>query len=387
MIHRLIKTDILKALAKFPVVGLIGARQVGKTTLAKSLVAKYPAKTVYLDLERPSDLAKLVEAELYLEQLSDSLVIVDEVQRMPKLFPVLRSLVDSKRKKGRFLILGSASPALIRQSSESLAGRVIYYELTPFSLGEIGLSSQKVQKLWRRGGFPRSYLAKSEKDSMQWREAFIQTHLERDIPTLGIRIAPTALHRFWQMLAHSHGQLWNASRIAGSLGISSPTVKHYLDTLEETFMVRQLLPFHPNVKKRLVKSPKIYLRDCGLLHALLGVQTQNDLAGHPILGSSWEGFVLEQILAAIPTTWKSFFYRTSAGAEVDLLLLTTGRRKNIAIEIKYSLEPSLTKSLRLVLEDLQPVQAFVVYPGKETYPIAKNVFALPVHSLDSIVNM
>jgi len=209
--------------------------------LAKSLVAKYPAKTVYLDLERPSDLAKLAEAELYLEQHFDSLVIIDEVQRMPNLFPALRSLVDAKRKKGRFLILGSASPALIRQSSESLAGRVIYYELTPFSLGETGLSSQKTQKLWRRGGFPLSYLAKSEKDSMQWRQAFIQTHLERDIPTLGIRIAPTALHRFWQMLAHSHGQLWNASRIAGSLGISSPTVKHYLDTLQDTFMVRQLL--------------------------------------------------------------------------------------------------------------------------------------------------
>lgn len=385
MINRQLHSDILDGLNKFPIVGLIGARQVGKTTLAKQIARELSRSIVYLDMELPADTAKLSDAQLYLEQHEDKLVILDEIQRMPGLFPLLRAMVDAKRNKGRFLILGSASPDLMRQSSESLAGRVVYFELAPFTSHEIKASPANLRKLWRRGGFPRSYLARSETESMQWRRAFIQTHLERDIPNLGIQIAPTTLRRFWTMLAHWHGQLWNANQIASSLGVSSPTVGHYLDTLEETFMVRRLMPFHANVKKRLVKSPKIYLRDSGLLHSLLGIQTQDDLSGHPALGASWEGWCVEQILSVIPPGWQPFFYRSHAGAEVDLFLQTTGRRKNIAVEIKYSLDPKPARGFWSALADLQPAEGYVIYPGQESYPLGKGVTAAPAGEISRVL--
>ena len=387
MINRYLRNYVEESLKKFPIVGLLGARQVGKTTLAKIIAGEWKQQVVYLDLERPSDLAKLDEAELYLEQHATSLVILDEVQRKPELFPVLRALVDSDRRNGRFLILGSASPALIRQSSESLAGRIYYHELAAFSLVEIESTEKNISKLWCRGGYPRSFLAKSEKDSIQWRESFIQTHLERDIPNLGLRIPASALHRFWQMLGHCHGQLWNASKIAGSLGVSATTVRHYLDVLQDTFMLRQLQPFHLNIKKRLTKSPKVYLRDSGLLHSLLRVESYNDLLGHPSAGASWEGWIIEQIITIIPKSWMTFFYRTSGGAEIDLIVQPIGKKPIIAIEMKYSLEPRPAKGFWSAFSDLEPAQGFVVYPGREYYPLSKRVFALPASQLNRIMDV
>jgi hypothetical protein len=292
--------------------------------------------------------------------------------------------VDADRRNGRFLILGSASPDLIRQASESLAGRILYHELSPFTLGEVKPSAANVRLLWCRGGFPGSFLAASARDSVRWRESFIQTHLERDIPALGIRIPSTALRRFWQMLAHSHGQLWNASKIASSLGMSAPTVRRYLDILQDTFMVRQLQPFHHDLKKRLVKSPKVYLRDSGLLHALLGLETPDDLLGHPSAGASWEGWVIEQILAVVPPAWRPWFYRTGAGAEIDMILERPGRRPLIALEIKYSSDPAPSRGFWSALSDLKGARGFVVCPAEERYPLGRNVYTLPIRELERL---
>ncbi len=384
MISRTLEKTVAESLEKYPIVGLIGARQVGKTTLAKILTKKIDIKSIYLDLERPSDIAKLSEAELYLQNHSQKLVILDEIQRQPELFPLLRSLVDDNQSKGRFLILGSASPELIRKSSESLAGRIIYHELAPFSLMEAGTNENTVQELWLRGGYPSSFLAKTESDSYEWRESFIQTHLERDIPNLGVRISAPALQRFWTMLAHFHGQLWNASKIANSLGVSVTTVKNYLDLMTSTFMVRQLPPFFINIKKRLVKSPKIYLRDSGLLHTLLRIQDQESLLGNPCAGASWEGWVIEQIQNLIPRTWRMFFYRTSAGAEIDLVLQPSASRPLIAIEIKRTLSPKPTRGFLSAIADLEKVQSFFIYPGSEYYPLRTDIKALPVTQLERI---
>jgi uncharacterized protein len=384
MIRRSLETILEESLRKFPVAGLIGSRQVGKTTLAKKLLRDLPLKSVYLDLERPSDLAKLGEPELYLESHCDSLVILDEIQRKPDLSPLIRSLVDSDRRPGRFLILGSASPHLIRQSSESLAGRIVYHELPPLSLSEIGFDRDNTNKIWVRGGYPNSLLAQTEEDSIEWREAFIQTHLERDIPNLGVRTPAHTLRRFWTMLAHFHGQLWNASKVAASLGVSAPSVRNYLDVLQDTFMVRQLPPHHPNVKKRLVKSPKYYLRDSGILHSLLGIRNRDDLLGHPSAGASWEGCAIEQILSLVPRDWRSAFYRTSAGAEIDLLVQAPGRTPPLAVEIKLSLEPKPSRGFWSALSDLGEARGFVVYPGDEFYPVGKGVYALPVQQLDRV---
>ncbi|MFH1739090.1 MAG: ATP-binding protein, partial [bacterium] len=355
--------------------------------LAKIIAEGTQQETVYLDLERPSDLAKLSEPELYLETHSKELVILDEIQRKPELFPVIRALVDSERRSGRFLILGSASPDLIRKSSESLAGRIIYLEMSPFSLAEIGSNEEGVRKLWRRGGYPDSFLAGSESDSYQWREAFVQTHLERDIPNLGIRIPASTMSRFWTMLAHFHGQLWNASKIAGSLGVSNPSVKNYLEILQSTFMVRQLPPFFPNIKKRLVKSPKIYLRDSGLLHTLLRIEDQEGLLGHPSAGASWEGWVIEQIRSVIPRSWGMYFYRTSAGAEIDLVLQPSAPHPLIAVEIKRTLSPELTSGFRSAFTDLGNAQGFFVYPGSEFYPLGENIHALPVREIGRLAGV
>ena len=348
------------------------------------IAERWSRPVLHLDLERPSDLAKLADPEQYLEHHAESLVILDEAQRRPDLFPVLRALADADPRNGRFLILGSASPGLVRQSSETLAGRIVYHELSPISLDEIGPESLHVETVWRRGGCPLSLLASSDADSLAWREAFVQTHLERDIPNLGFRTSASALRRFWQMLAHCHGQLWNAGKIAGSLGVAASTVRRYLDILQDTFMIRQLQPFHPNVKKRLVKKAKIYLRDSGLLHALLRIQDHDDLLGHPIAGASWEGWVVEQILAVAPPRWEAFFYRTQAGAEMDLVLDPPGGGAPVAVEIKNSLAPVLTRGFWSALEDLRPARAYVVYAGREHYPMNKGVHALPVTELHRI---
>ncbi|MEI8373825.1 MAG: ATP-binding protein [Planctomycetota bacterium] len=387
MIPRLLQQTIEQSLANFPIVGLIGARQTGKTTLAKALGERQTRAVLYLDLEVPSDLAKLTDPELYLRSHAGSLVIVDEVQRKPELFPLLRALADADSRNGKFLLLGSASPDLSRQASESLAGRIAYHELSPLLLQEVSPTEENVSKLWLRGGFPRSFLAMGESQSIQWRNNLIQTYLERDIPQFGVGVPAAALRRFWQMLAHWHGQLWNASTLANSLAISSPTVKRYLDLLEDTFMLRQLTPYFTNTKKRLVKTPKVYLRDSGLLHALLRIQDFDDLTGHPAVGSSWEGWVIEQILGIVPETWGKSFYRTAAGAEIDLLLEPGGRHPIIALEVKYSLTPQPSRGFWTALADLQPAQGFVVYPGGEYYPIKPGVFALPIAELKRLLEI
>jgi uncharacterized protein len=384
MILRAASTAVERSLDEFPVVGLVGPRQVGKTTLARELVRNRSGPTVFLDLERPSDLAKLGDAEGYLTRHAGSLIVLDEVQRRPDLFPLLRALVDDDRRSGRFLILGSASPELTQGTSESLAGRIIYHELVPFSVLEV--AKRDWDALWSRGGFPDSFTARSDEASMRWREAFIQTHLERDLPSLGLKIPAAQLRRFWQMLAHQHGQLWNGSALASSLGVSHPTTRRYLDVLQDTYMIRQLQPYSANVGKRLVKSPKVYLRDAGLLHALLGIPTRDALDGHPVRGASWEGWVIEQILAIAPPQWRAFFYRTAAGAEVDLVLERPGGARPLALEIKAGAAPVPTKGFWSALEDLDAI-GMVICQAKERYPLRAGVDAVPVTDLAGALRM
>lgn len=378
MIERKIKNDIEKSLKNFPIIAILGPRQVGKTTLAKE-IAKHQ-KSVYLDLELPSDLNKLSDPELYFKQYENELIIIDEIQRMPELFMVLRSLVDQKIKNGRFLLLGSSSLELVKNSSETLAGRIKYHELTGFSLEEVGYSN--IQKLWMQGAFPKSYLS-NEELSIDWREAFIKTYLERDIPSFGINISTITLRKFWTMIAHSQGQVWNGSNIADSLGVSAPTVKHYLDILEQTFVTRALSPYFNNLKKRLIKSPKIYIRDTGLLHILLNTKTFDVLQGHPVIGHSWETFVIEQIINIIPTSWKYYFYRTSAGAELDLMLITD-KNKKIGIEIKYSLSPKPSKGFFISCDDINADKSYIIYPGDDKYQIKQNTIVLPAKMIGEV---
>lgn len=380
MIKRLLENLVKESLSQFPVVGIIGCRQVGKTTLAKA-ISEELKNAIYLDLELPSDIARLHDPELYLSQFSDKLIIIDEIQRMPELFQIIRALIDKNRTSKRFLILGSASPQLIKKASETLAGRIIYHELNPLNVEEVGF--EHIWRLWLRGGLPLSFLSANDSESLKWREAFIRTYLERDIPQLGIRIPSTNLRRFWTMISHLHGQLWNASQVAKSLGLSAPTVRNYLDILTDTFVVRQLLPFHINIKKRLTKSQKVYIRDSGLLHALLRIESFDDLQGHPVVGRSWEGFIIEQISSLLPENTPIYFYRTSAGAEIDLVIFDKKNRP-IGIEIKYSLAPKLDKGFSVAFEDLSCKKGFVIYPGEEYYPLRKNVFALPVKKLSEI---
>lgn len=382
MIPRRLESQILTDLSHFPAVSLVGSRQTGKTTLAKHLAIRF-SEAIYVDLERPSDLAKLADPELFLTAHEGHLVILDEIQRRPDLFPALRSLIDHAPRPGRFLLLGSASPALLHQSSESLAGRIVYRELAPLVLAEVEASGISRDSLWQRGGYPTSLLAPEDGASFAWREAFITTFLERDLPQLGIRVPAPRLRRFWLMLAHLHGQLWNASRLAASLGLSAPTVNHYLDLLEETYLVRRLLPVRSNAGKRLVKSPKVYFRDSGLLHALLGVQDRDQLLGHPILGASWEGWVVEQILEGAPRRWDAAFYRTAAGAEIDLVLLPRGRPP-IPIEIKVSTTPALSRGFHQGFRDLGAKSGFVIHAGEASFPLAPGVIALPTNQLAQV---
>ena len=375
LIPRNLASEVNKRLQHNPVVVILGPRQCGKTTIALQIL-KALEKSVYLDLENPADLAKLDDPLAFFSLHEDELICLDEIQRAPELFTTLRSIVDERGINGQFLILGSAGRDLIRQSSESLAGRITYLDLTPFLLNEIepsGLGG--LWRIWLTGGFPRSYLPNDEDVSFQWRQDFIRTFLERDIGMLGFRMPPARLGRLWKMCAHIHGSLLNASKLADSLGVSSHTIRSYLDLLEHTFMIRVLMPDAPNLKKRLVKSPKIYIRDSGILHALLDIRTHDELLSHPVLGASFEGFAMENILASAKS-FEPSFYRTGAGAEIDLVL-RRGRRV-LAFELKSSTVPSVTKGFWNALEDISPDDAYVVAPVKEAYPIKHGVKVTPL---------
>ena len=355
----------------FPVTAILGPRQCGKTTLAKMWLGERPASH-YLDLELPSDAAPMAEPEDFLRRHCGHIVCLDEIQRVPELFQVLRGLCDETGGPGQFLVLGSASPALLQQSSETLAGRIGFLELTPFVEVEIGAENQS--RLWLRGGFPRSYLAPSDDLSRAWLDNFIQTFLERDIPQLGIRVPAVTLRRFWEMCAHLHGDLWNHAKVASSLGVTGKTVGHYLRILEQAYMIRRLLPYAANVRKRLVKSPRVYLRDTGILHRLLRLDSLDALDGHPVRGNSWEGYVIEQIAAAAPDAELSFF-RTSAGAEIDLLVRRGTRL--VAVEIKASSSPQVERGFWLALDDVQPEQAWVAAPVRESFALSESVTVAP----------
>lgn len=384
MIKRAIQEKVEKSLTVFPVVGILGPRQVGKTTLAKQILKKY-SSALYLDLELPSDYNKLNDPELFLSENKDKLIIIDEIQQKPDLFAVIRALVDKSRKKGRFLLLGSSSPNLLKKSAESLAGRIFFHNLSTFLITELNNDKKNIDRLWIRGGFPDSFLSKTNQASIDWRESFIKTYLERDIPNFGIKIPSLQLRRFWMMIAHSHGSLWNASKIAGSLGVSPPTAKYYLDILEETFIVRQLLPFYPNIKKRIIKSPKVYVRDSGLLHSLFSISSKNQILSHPSAGHSWEGFVIEQIVNILPSTYITYFYRTSSGAEVDLVLVK-GDKVTQCIEIKLSLSPLPSQGFFNAMNDLKCKNGILVYPGDNVYSVQKNIKAVPFKELTNYLN-
>ncbi len=368
-----LKKRLKESLDRSRVVALIGPRQCGKTTLARELVS--PQAPTYFDLEDPTSLIRLDEPMTTLGNLQ-GLVVIDEIQRRPDLFPVLRVLVDRRPSPARFLILGSASSTLLRQASESLAGRIETVLMNGFSLAELGKVSQ--QKHWLRGGFPPSYLARKEVDSLAWRKNFIQTFLERDLPQWGINAPSITLLRFWTMLAHYHGQIWNAVEPARSLSVSEPTVRRYLDILTGVFMILQLQPWHANLKKRQIKAPKIYIRDTGLLHQLLGIRSDQELFNHPKCGSSWEGYIIEEVLRTAQPD-ESFFWGTHNGAEIDLLMIKDGRM--LGVECKRIDAPRLTPSMHIAMEDLKLERIAVVYPGKRRYALAEHIQAVPLESV------
>lgn len=381
MIPRRLLGDLSTALSEAPAVALLGPRQAGKTTLALEVAKTRPS--LYLDLESEGDRAKLAEPELYLSQHLDELVILDEIQRTPHLFRSLRGLIDKGRRggrgKGRFLVLGSASIDLLKQSSESLAGRIRYLELGSLDAGEVG--RKRLDALWLRGGFPDSLLAASDGASLRWRTDFIRTYLERDIPQLGPRIPAETLRRLWTMLAHQQGGLLNAAALARALAVDGKTIASYLDLLVDLLLVRRLTPWHANVRKRLVKSPKVYVRDSGLVHALLGIGDREGLLSHPVSGGSWEGLAIESLIAAAPNDSDAQFFRTAAGAEIDLLLKLPGHRKPWAIEIKRGLAPTFERGFQLACETVRPDRRFVVYGGTERFPIAEGVEAISLVDL------
>jgi predicted AAA+ superfamily ATPase len=385
MLQRAARTRLIELLARFPAVALLGPRQVGKTTLALNLAEEADPSPLYLDLELPSNRAKLADPELYLSEYEGRLVILDEIHRLPGIFQTLRGLIDRRRRKGKrsgqFLLLGSASIDLLQQSAETLAGRIAYMELTPFlEIEVIGLAANASQSLWVRGGFPDSFLAETEAESFEWRAAFIQTYLERDVPALGPRIPAETLHRFWQMLAHIQGQMLNAAQLAAGLGISGQTVARYLDIMVDLLLVRRLQPWSANIGKRLVRSPKVYVRDSGLLHTLLGIRDQETLLGHPVVGSSWEGMLIENILSTVSATTRAWFYRTAVGAEIDLVL-EPAPDERWAIEIKRSLgDPKPSKGFYIGCEDIKAVRQIVLYPGDETYKFDRKTEVMPLRT-------
>ena len=368
---------VRRLLRGYPVVGITGARQVGKTTLARQVAAGWKGPATFFDLEHPEDLARLADPLLTLRELK-GLVIIDEIQRQPELFPILRVLADRPRTPTRFLVLGSASPDLLRQGSESLAGRIIYHELAGFSLEEVGIEHHP--RLWLRGGFPRSYLAGSDPASFQWRRGFVRTFLERDLPQLGFTIHAVALRRFWTMLAHYHAQVWNASEFGRSFGVADTTVHGYLDRLTAALVVRQLAPWFENIGKRQVKSPKVFIDDSGLLHSLLDIRTRHDLEGHPKVGASWEGFVIGQIMRHLQATAdECYFWATHGGAELDLLIVRGGKRWGF--EIKRTTSPTITPSMRSALCDLRLTQLHVIHAGEHTFPLSRQVRAVALSRL------
>jgi len=378
--------QVRKALDRSAIVALMGPRQCGKTTLARMICDQQTSSVppnvmyrvggpTYFDLESQVDLRRLANPEMVLGSLR-GLAVIDEVQSLPGLFPALRVLADRRDNPCRFLILGSASPQVVRNVSETLAGRVEFVDLAGFDLTEVG---PKVwQSLWVRGGFPRSYLARSEQDSAAWREGFMRTFLQRDIPQLGIRIAAPAMRRFWTMLSHYHGQVWNASRVAAALGLSDKTVRSYLDLLTETYMLRQLQPWHENLHKRQVKSPKVYFRDTGLLHSLLGLEDFHAVIGHPQVGASWEGFALEQVLRIVRPA-EAYFWATYSGAELDLFFVINGLR--YGVECKFTEAPYPTKSMSVAIESLRLDKLLIVYPGDDAWPVSERITACPIHKV------
>jgi predicted AAA+ superfamily ATPase len=388
MISRSVTSLIEHSLTEQAAVAIIGPRQVGKTTLAREIADSRPG-SLYLDLEAREDRDRLAEPVLFLRQYADSLVVLDEIHRVPEIFSSLRGIIDQGRRTGhgvgRFLILGSASLDLLRQSSESLAGRITYINMGPFNVLEMPADEPTLLRLWTRGGFPGSYLAPNDTVSLRWRNDFIRTYLERDVPQFGPRVPAGMLERLWTMLAHGQGTLLNASRLASSLHISAPTVQRYIDLLADLLLVRRLQPFHSNAGKRLVKSPKVYIRDSGLTHALLGLKTFNDLAGHPVAGPSWEGFVVENLLAAAPERTIASFYRTAAGAEIDLLLEIPGHGL-WAIEVKRGLSGRPEKGFYVACQDLKPARQFVVNAGLERYPVDANTIAIGLPALAQMLS-
>ncbi len=378
MFFRDLKSQIAEGLENNPVVAILGPRQVGKTTLALEIASE---NSIYLDLESPKDLAKLQDAEAYFTTHQGKLIILDEVQRKPELFQVLRSIIDKGRRKGKgngqFLILGSASIDLLQQSSETLAGRIQYLELGGLSYTEV---NDDINKLWLRGGFPSSYQTRNDTISAQWREDFIRTYLERDVPQLGPRVPATTLRRLWTMLAHLQGSMMNTSKLASGLDISNMTASRYIDLLCDLLLVRKIQPYYINTKKRLVKTPKVYVRDSGLLHQLLNITTLDNLLSYPLVGASWEGFIIENILTAAPQQTKYYFYRTSAGAEIDLILELPKRQK-WAIEIKRTSSPKVKQGFHIACEDIKPTKKFIIYNGDETFPLPNNVMAVGLGEL------
>ena len=369
-----VMSEVRRALATNPVVALLGPRQCGKSTLARQLAAERKSST-FLDLENPADLALLAAPMQALAGLR-GLVVLDEVQRRPDLFPVLRVLADRRPRPARFLVLGSAAIDLLRQSSESLAGRIAFVDLSGFTLAEVGTTH--LARLWQRGGLPRAYLASTEARSAAWREDFVRTFVERDLGQFGFNLPPAAVRRFWTMLAHYHGQTWNASELGRSLGVSDQTTRTYLDALSGALFVRQLAPWFENVGKRQTKAPKIYIRDSGLFHTLMGLPDRPTLLAHPKLGASWEGFALEQVIGRFPTR-DAYFWQTHAGAELDLLLMRKGQR--IGFEFKFTDTPATTKSMRIALADLKLDHLWVVHPGKHRYALDKKIEAIGIAEL------
>ena len=379
MIRRRAEQRVLRSLSEAPAVALLGPRQVGKTTLARA-IADQVTGSVYLDLEDRDHAARLTEPTLYLERQAERLVILDEIQRMPGLFEVLRGQIDRRRREGRrthqFLLLGSASQTLLRESAESLAGRLIYDELPVLDALEAPADRDR---LWIRGGFPDPFLAESDEAAARWRLSFIRTYLERDIPQFGVRVPAETLRRFWTMLAHRQGGLLNASRLAASMDVSAPAIKRYVDLLVDLMLVRRLPPFFANVGKRLVKAPKVYIRDSGVLHTLLGLATLDDVLSHPVVGPSWEGFAIENLIAAAPFGTVPWFYRTTAGAEIDLLLQLPDQQL-WAIEIKRTTAPRTSRGFELAANDLAAARRFVVYSGAEEFPLSASTTAAPLET-------
>jgi len=382
MLERLIKQRLLATIAQVPAVALLGARQVGKTTLAKTIAKDIDS--IYLDLEAPEDLLKLSDPTSFLSGHADKLVILDEIQRSPELFLVLRGLIDKSREQGRragqFLLLGSASIDLMRQSSESLAGRISYIEMSGLNLAEIDRNQQHRQTLWLRGGFPDSYLAADDDVAMDWLENLIRTYLERDIPQMGFRVSAARLRRLWTMLAHLQGETINYSKLASNLEVDAKTVSHYIDILTDLLLVRRLEPWHTNVKKRLVKSPRYYVRDSGILHRLLGINSYDTLLSNPVLGKSWEGFAVENILSVLPSRAESYFYRTAAGAEVDLVIKMPSS-EIWAIEIKHGVAPKIGKHYSQTCDDVGAAHKYILYGGDDEFAVRNDVKIISLSGL------